>query len=379
MLRDVIFIGRKDVRYQLREKETLVWVFFMPVVFFFFIGTITSGFSGSGGLQKPVLALEAENAGFLGDQLVRRLKERGFEVVLPETTTTPVAHARRLALPPAFTDSVLAGRPVTARFHNEATGLDREYDNIRAGRAVYTVLADVIVGGQVGGSFMAESIARLNEMPRALTLEVSRAGERKHPPSGFEQAIPGIMVMFVLLVMTTSGAVLLVIERRQGLLRRIAATPIERRSVVLGKWAGRMALGVVQVAFGMLAGTVLFGMNWGANLGGVVLVMLAYGALMASVGILLGNVARTEGQAIAAGVISSNVLAALGGCWWPIEVTPEWMQKLQLFLPTGWAMDAMHKLISFGQGPGSVAPHVAGMAVGSVILMAVATRSFRYE
>jgi ABC-type multidrug transport system permease subunit len=107
--------------------------------------------------------------------------------------------------------------------------------------------------------------------------------------------------------------------------------------------------------------------------------MLVYGALMASVGILLGNVARTEGQAIAAGVMASNVLAALGGCWWPIEVTPGWMQKLQLFLPTGWAMDAMHKLISFGQGPGSVVPHVAGMVAGSVILMAAATRSFRYE
>jgi len=30
------------------------------------------------------------------------------------------------------------------------------------------------------------------------------------------------------------------------------------------------------------------------------------------------------------------------------------MQKLQLVLPTGWAMDALHKLISFGYGPGSV-------------------------
>jgi hypothetical protein len=24
------------------------------------------------------------------------------------------------------------------------------------------------------------------------------------------------------------------------------------------------------------------------------------------------------------------ILAALGGCWWPIEITPPWMQSLSL-------------------------------------------------
>jgi hypothetical protein len=40
-------------------------------------------------------------------------------------------------------------------------------------------------------------------------------------------------------------------------------------------------------------------------------------------------------------------VAALGG-WWPSEITPDWMQLLQKVLPSGWAMGAMHRLISFG-------------------------------
>jgi hypothetical protein len=320
-----------------------------------------------------------EEGGFLVEQVVRRLEDRDYRVVRPDTEEELQAYSRRIKLPAGFTDSVLAGQPVVAEFSHDKEGLGSDYETVRVSRAVYTVLADLVVSGTQGESPSPESFARLNEMPRALTLEVVPAGKRKRIPHGFEQAIPGTMVMFTLLVMTTSGAVLLVIERRQGLLRRLASTPIDRRSVVLGKWGGKLTLGIVQIAFGMLAGTVLFKMNWGPNLAMVGFVMLVYGALMATIGILLGSLSRTEGQAVGIGVISANVLGALGGCWWPIEVTPDWMQSLQLFLPTGWAMDALHKLVIFASGPESAIPHVAGMGLATILLLGISARVFRYE
>ncbi len=120
-------------------------------------------------------------------------------------------------------------------------------------------------------------------------------------------------------------------------------------------------------------------MDWGAHLAAVGLLMLVYAGFMAMLGVLLGSLARSEGQAIAIGVISTNVLAALGGCWIPIEVMPEWTQKLQLFLPTGWAMDGLHKLVSFAAPASSVTPHVVGMALGTLVLMFVAARAFRFD
>jgi len=141
------------------------------------------------------------------------------------------------------------------------------------------------------------------------------------PPGGFSQAVPGTMVMFTMLVLLTSGAILLVSERERGLLRRLAATPISRGSIVLGKWVARMALALVQIGFAM----------------------------------------------------------ALGGCWWPIEITPRWMQSFALFLPTGWAMDAMHKLISFGYDASAAVPHAAGLALAAVLTGVAGVRTFRYQ
>jgi hypothetical protein len=79
-MRNAIFIAWHDVRYQLRQGATLVWVFVMPPVFFYFIGTVTSGFSSqiSGGTATP-LVVEAEAPGFLKDQIDLRLRANDFE------------------------------------------------------------------------------------------------------------------------------------------------------------------------------------------------------------------------------------------------------------------------------------------------------------
>ena len=379
MIKDTLFIAGKDIRFLLRAKETILWVFIMPIVFFFFIGTAIGGFQHTGTTREKLAVRKGDNPGFLYDQLAKRLDERKYEVMVTESDSLFAVYKRRLTVPAGFTDSVLAGKPVTLRFERSESGIEFDYDTIRLKRAMYTVLADLIVTAKGGGVPTEGGFERLNAMPRALTLDAAPAGKRKIVPAGFQQAIPGMMVMFTLLVMTTSGAILLVIERRQGLLRRLAYTPIDRLGVVLGKWGGKLALGVIQIAFAMLAGTVLFKMDWGPNLPMVVVVLVAYGGLMASVGLLLGSLARTEGQAAAIGVIASNVLAALGGCWWPIEITPAWMQKLQLALPTGWAMDALHKLVSFETPPAAVLPNLGAMVFAGMAILLVSCRVFRFD
>jgi len=379
VLRDSLFIARKDLQHMLRAREAFVWIFVMPIVFFYFIGTVTGGMTQPGG-SRDRLALWMDNdAGFLGERLVRRLEERDFVVERPATLAEFGTYGRRLQVPAGFTDSVLAGHPVKLQFQRRESGLANDYDRVRVGRAVYTLLADVLASTQDGSPLSPEALDRLEAQPHTLTLDVTSAGARREVPHGFEQTIPGILVMFVLLTMATSGAILLFIERRQGLLRRLAYTPMSRLAIVFGKWGGKLGVGFVQVAFGMLVGTVLFKMDWGPDLFMVILVMAVYAAMMATVGILLGSLARSEAQATAVGVVATNILAALGGCWWPIEIAPTWMQKLQLFLPTGWAMDALHKLISFAAGPTSVVPHLVGMGLLTLLLLLASSRVFRFE
>jgi ABC-type multidrug transport system permease subunit len=379
MLRDAWFLARKDVQFMLRKRETLLWTFVMPIVFFYFIGAATGGFGGHGP-RKDVIALAAPaNAGFLVEQIAARLAERDYDVVRTDAAIDSTQYRRWLQVPAAFTDSVLAGHAMVVTLRRRGTGVAADYDQTRVGRAVYTVLADLVATRESGAAPDSATFAALASMPRALKLEVAPAGKRVDPPSGFAQAVPGTMVMFTLLVLLTSGAVMLVVERNEGLLRRLAVTPLSRGAVVLGKWGGRMALGMVQIAFAMLAGTLLFRMRWGPDLPMVFVVMLAYAGLTASLSILLGNLARSEGQAVGIGVLGANILGALGGCWWPIEITPHWMQRFALFLPTGQAMHALHRLVSFEAGPASAVPNVVVLTLAAVVVGWISARIFRFH
>ncbi len=129
----------------------------------------------------------------------------------------------------------------------------------------------------------------------------------------------------------------------------------------------------------MTAGAVLFRMDWGPNLWMIALILAAYAALCVSLSVLVGAMARTLGQAIATGVLASNIMAALGGCWWPIEVTPRWAQSFAMVFPTGWVMDALHRLVSFGDPAGAVTPHLAVLTAAALLAGWLAARRFRFQ
>lgn len=384
-MRNVIFIALQDIRFQMRQGATLLWVFVMPPIFFFFIGTVTGGFSSgaSGGTATPLL-VEAMSPGFIQEQIERRLRENDFA---PEWQDTLESSGdgdegrprRTLSFSEGLSSQILAGKQVKGVFDTAASSISRDFEALRIQRSMYTVLADIVVAdAQSDDPLSSEALRALNAESRIWQLEVEPAGNRQEIPSGFEQSIPGILVMFTLLVLLTSGASMLAVERIQGLLRRLASTPISRTEIVSGKWGGRMALAALQITVALTIGTLLFKMHWGPDLGMVIVVLGAWAAFCASAGLLLGSLASTEAQATGLGVLLANALAALGGCWWPIEITPGWMQFVQKLLPTGWTMDALHKLISFEAGAMSVLPNIAALVVATFLVTMLAINRFRY-
>ena len=247
MIRAAAFLARRDLRHVLRSRETLLWAFVMPPVFFFFIGTITGGFGDSGAPEPLVLEAPAD-AGHLAEAVERRLEERGFDVrrvadggTRPPADGSATGEAARLVIPAGFTDSLLAGSRVRVLLEPGSDDVAAaRYVEVRASRAVYGVLADLAAIAAAGDSVTPASLRAIAAEPRLLTLDVREAGNRLDPPTGFEQAVPGTMVMFTLLVLLTSGAAPLVMERQTGLLRRLASAPISRGAVVAGRRGGRL-------------------------------------------------------------------------------------------------------------------------------------------
>ena len=379
----IALLAGTDLKLALKDRSTVLWLFIMPAVFFYFIGTVTQG--GMSFTDNTVsLVVKNNDGGFLSQHLEARLEENLFDLIRPEEIP-PVeegeeaAKYRRLIIPSNFTAQLEADQQASITFVGLRSGFGNQYDFFRVQKAAYSVLGDLIVVKSGGAIISPAELALATAQPRPVQLVVTPAGRQMQIPSGFQQAIPGTLVMFTLLVLLTSGAAMLVDDREKQLLRRLASAPVTRGQVVMGKWAGRMALATVQIAVAIgVSFTPLFDMNWGHALPMVVVILLSWGALCTSLALLLGSLAKTGNQAANFGALATMTLAALGGCWWPIEVAPAWMQKLQVFTPTGWTMDALHKLISFDMAWQSALPHMGILLAASFLVGWAASNRFRF-
>ncbi|NDR58671.1 ABC transporter permease [Aliiruegeria sabulilitoris] len=368
ILRNIWFIARSDLFFALRDRATLLWLVLMPPVFFFFIGNMTAGGLGNFITQSEIAFERPAESDPVGQRFGQILADTGFRIV------DPAEKVPQLRLSGQLTG---AEQPPTARFDIGAPGPTDELYALRLNLAAAMLRAELAV--LAARDVPSETLAELAKAPRTLTVEVEPGGRLGRVPTGFEQTVPGILVMFTMLVLLTSGGVLLVMERDQGLLLRLASAPLSREEIIAGKWLGRMMLALCQVGMAMVFGTILFGMDWGPNLPAILLVLAVWAAVCASLGLLLGSLGRSQAEVTGLGLLVTMAMAALGGAWWPIEVTPAFMQDLQKAIPAGWTMDAMHRLVSFGDPAWAVLPHVAALALTAVLAGWASARVFRFH
>jgi len=197
-------IARRDFLLLLRHPVTLLWAFVMPVVFFSFIGKVTGGFGPDQERPDVIAVLVPPDSGFLAPTLQRHLASAGYDVRIVSSESELAKFSRRLRLPAAFTASALAGTPQKISFENAgAGGIGGDYDKLRLQRAIYGLLAEFISAKKQAGEVTQSALDNAGRLPRNLKIEVSSAGHRRNPPSGYQQSVPGILVMFVLVVLLT--------------------------------------------------------------------------------------------------------------------------------------------------------------------------------
>lgn len=356
MLSNIWFIACTDLRFALRDRSTLLWLILMPPVFFFFIGNMTAGGIGTM-VSESHVAIEANADDPLSARFADLIAENGF-VIDPETT-------KRLLIENG-----------AATYHAGEPTPTTRIEELRLQKAALMLRAEAGVVAARNGEITLEELA---QTPPSITVSVEPAGRLGRVPTGFEQTIPGILVMFTMLVLLTSGGILLLMEREQGMLRRLASAPMSREEIIAGKWLGRMLLATAQIGIAMLFGTLLFGMDWGDSLPVVLVILAGWAALCASLGLLVGSLGRNQAEVGGLGMLLTMIMAALGGAWWPIEVTPGWMQALQKVVPAGWTMDAMHRLISFGDAPISILPHLIALVLAALAIAWAAAHAFKFD
>jgi ABC-2 type transport system permease protein len=375
-MRHVLLIGHHDVRLFLRERSSYIWLFLVPLVFVYFMGLAVRGPSGPS-VARPTVLIDNRDSGFLGRVFVKELGEQGLNAVGPQDAG---GAERGITVPADFTQRVLEKKQAKVVFFKIEGSDDPaaalvEVRLMRALVAMNGRLVEHAVKSQSAAPTEDALVALLQE-PNPVSLQSSFAG-RKPRPVGFGLSLPGNLVMYLFLNLLMFGGASVANERRTGVLRRLAVNPVARRDLVFGKLYGLVLLAGVQIVFFMIAGQYLFGVNIRDNLFGIVLILLVFSWVAASLGVLIGSLVKAEEKVVGLGLLVALPMAALGGCWWPMEIVPKFLQYAALVTPTGWALVGLHQLITFGGGLAEAGRAIGVLAVFGIAANLAAIRFFR--
>jgi len=121
--------------------------------------------------------------------------------------------------------------------------------------------------------------------------------------------------------------------------------PIAATSVLAGKLVSRFIVGVVQMIALLAIGWLAFGVSLGPQPWALLLPTIGIVYAGTAFGLVVAGVAPTREAVLPVGSIVIVTMAAVGGCWWPIDLEPRWMRTVALGFPTTWAMDAFNDLM----------------------------------
>ena len=376
-MKRILDIGCTDFRLFVKRKTAYVWLFAMPLAFVYFMGFANRG-PGNAYNRTPPVAIDNQDTNFLGRIFLDELSAQNMWVLDP---TNRESAARLIRIPADFTSNILRREQSKVQFlkrdaSEEADAAIIEVRLVRALIAMNGHILEVATQTNPPVPLTEDSLRLVMAAPNPVSLNARFAG-RKPVPSGYNFSLPGNLVMYLMMNLLLFGGSTIASERRRGVIKRLMVHPVTRTELVMGKICGLMMLGLIQIVFFLLVGKFLFHVNLGANLPGVTLTLIVFAWVAGSLGVLVGCLTVAEDRVSGICVLASLLMAALGGCWWPLEIGPPVLKTIALCLPTGWALAALHQLISFGSGFGAALKPIAVLAGFGCVANILAARFFR--
>lgn len=392
----LIALWRKETLALLRDRHGLAALFVMPVIFILVMTmALHDAFMPGAAIDVGYAIVDLDGSAH-SQSLARRLNKTGsFRLVdtVAEANTARQAirdgrYALALVLPQGFGERLLAPagadglptEPLTLMVDPTLNpALQLAFRN-QTSAALGTLRADELTrkAGQLFGLPTAANAPERDWPDEIISIAVQN--ERSiRPPSSVQQNVPAWLVFAMFFVVIPISSILIT-ERQQGTLQRLASMGLPFRLVLLGKLLPFFVVNQIQA--GLMVGVGMFGvplfggealvMPQGVGLLNWWLVAAAVSLAAVACALLVASVARTTQQATIVGGVGNILMGAIGGIMVPKFMMPAAMQTPAEFSPMAWGLQGFHTVMLRHGGLADILPSLLPLLACAAAALAAA-------
>mgnify|MGYP002755483915 FL=1 len=193
--------------------------------------------------------------------------------------------------------------------------------------------------------------------------------------SRMDAAVPGVLALCVISTALSGQGIATGFDRRYGVLRFLATTPLGRNGLIMGKCIAVLVVVAIQFTLVTALG---YGLGWRPDAIAVsrsIITMLMGAGAFTALGLLIAGTVRAEAT-LAIVNIAWVILAGAGGVVFPLKSFPDWYAGIVAWSPSAALGDALRG--NFIQHQWLADPHWV-LIVWTVVIGFVASRKFKWS
>ncbi|MBI5965844.1 MAG: ABC transporter permease [Chloroflexi bacterium] len=376
----ILDLALKDLSQMLRDKRSLFFIVVMPIIFTLFMGFAFRGISQSDeevDNRIPLALVDPQPDSRLNKMFFTRLDSSGAIKVMVMNENEAMDAFRKgevagvLVIPDGFSEQVEAGNEAQLNLIAETSSSEGQsiYQLLRvpisqlmSAVEIARISADLQSNPAEYSPAIELAWSKWDENSKLSLVSVEQAATEKSSDwtggNPYNQASPGILVQFAIFGLITSAQIL-VQERKTRTLQRLMTTAMKPWEIVAGHLLAMFTLTFLQTILLVVFGQLALNVNYMREPLGTLFVCVALGLWVASMGLLIGVIAKVDEQVILFSMIAMFLFSALGGLWFPLEAAGGAFAAIGKAMPSAWAMNGLQNILIRGLGLESV-----WMAVG---------------
>ena len=193
--------------------------------------------------------------------------------------------------------------------------------------------------------------------------------------SRMDAAVPGVLALCVISTALSGQGIATGFDRRYGVLRFLATTPLGRNGLIMGKCIAVLVVVAIQFTLVTALG---YGLGWRPDAIAVsrsIITMLMGAGAFTALGLLIAGTVRAEAT-LAIVNIAWVILAGAGGVVFPLKSFPDWYAGIVAWSPSAALGDALRG--NFIQHQWLADPHWV-LIVWTVVIGFIASRKFKWS